>query len=323
MSTRGSRDRTRGRTRRPAAFELGTGWLPERRDPRDFTPEHESVAAMLEKVGIVPFLRGKKKLPPRVDLRRWCPPVRFQGGYNDCAANVVAEMVEFFEKKAYGRSIRASRLFLYKAARNFLNLEGNAAVYIRQVMGALKLLGVPPERYWPYLKGGTLAAPTTNDPRLDAEPPAFCYALAMDYKAVSYYRFDSPTTRQSGADLLRLARAHLAADIPFAFGFPLYESIHQSMKRGKIPYPARREKQLANHAVLAVGYDDRLTVRNRNPKGPSTVGALLIQNSWGARWGSRGFGWVPYAFVLERHARDFWTLIKTEWVDTGQFQVPI
>lgn len=323
MSTRGSPARPGGRSRKPAPLKLGTGWLPEKPDRSDYTTEHESVVAMLEKVGIVPFLRGTKTLPPRVDLRRWCPPVRFQGGYNDCAANVVAELIEFFEKKAFGRSIRASRLFLYKAARNFLGLEGNAAVYIRQVMGALKLLGVPPERYWPYLKGGTLAAPATNDPRLDAEPPAFCYAVADDYKAVSYYRFDSPTNLQSGADLLRLARAHLAAQMPFAFGFPLYESIHQSMKGGRIPYPARDEKQLANHAVLAVGYDDRLRIRNRNRKGPATVGALLIQNSWGSRWGDRGFGWVPYAFVVKGRARDFWTLIKAEWVDTGQFQVSI
>ena len=303
-------------------FELGTGWLPEDPDPRDFTPGQESVAAMLEKIGIVPFLKGKKELPSRIDLRRWCPPVRFQGGYNDCTANVVAELVEFFEKKAYGRSIRASRLFLYKVARNFLHLEGNAPVYIRQVMGALKLLGVPPEKYWPYLKGGTLAAPTAKDPRLDAEPTAFCYALAMDYKAVSYYRFDSPLPTQSAVDLLRLARAHLAAHVPFAFGFPLHKSIRQSMKSGKIPYPARGESQLANHAVLAVGYDDRVTVRNRNSKGPPTVGALLIQNSWGTRWGNKGFGWVPYAFVLEGHARDFWTLIKSDWVDSGQFQIP-
>lgn len=323
MSTRGSPARPGGRSRKPAPLKLGTGWLPEKPDRNDYTIEHESVVAMLEKVGIVPFLRGTKTLPPRVDLRRWCPPVRFQGGYNDCAANVVAELIEFFEKKAFGRSIRASRLFLYKAARNFLGLEGNAAVYIRQVMGALKLLGVPPERYWPYLKGGTLAAPATNDPRLDAEPTAFCYAVADDYKAVSYYRFDSPTNLQSGADLLRLACAHLAAQMPFAFGFPLYESIHQSMKGGRIPYPARDEKQLANHAVLAVGYDDRLRIRNRNRKGPATVGALLIQNSWGSRWGDRGFGWVPYAFVLKGRARDFWTLIKAEWVDTGQFQVSI
>jgi C1A family cysteine protease len=307
----------------PKDFKLGTGWLPEDPDDRDWTDRNPHIASLLEKTGIGPLLRSGKKLPPRVDLRRWCSAVHFQGGYNNCAANVVAGLVEFFERKACGRSVDASRLFLYKIARNFLKVEGNAPVYLRQVMGALKLIGVPPEKYWPYLKGGTLAKPTANDPRLDAEPPAFCYALALDYKAISYYRFDRPESSQSGAQLLRLARAHLAADIPFAFGFPLYDSIKQSMKTGKIPYPARGEERRGNHAVLAVGYDDRIKIRNRHAEGPETVGALRIQNSWSRKWGDKGFGWVPYKFVLRGRAKDFWTLIKTDWIETGEFQIGV
>src|SRR5262249_31197911 len=135
----------------PRPFVLGTGWVPEEPDPRDFTHENETVATFLERVGIASALRNRRKLPPRADLREWCPPVRFQGGYNDCAANVVAELIEFFQKKAFGKSTLASRLFLYKVARNLLDLQGNAGVYIRQVMGVLKLVGVPPEKYFPYL----------------------------------------------------------------------------------------------------------------------------------------------------------------------------
>jgi C1A family cysteine protease len=309
------------RRRAPEGLALGTGWAPEQPDARDFTQANASVAAFLEKAGIEPFLRSGKKLPARVDLRRWCPPVRFQGGYNDCAANVVAELVEFLEKKAHGRSLQASRLFLYKVARNLSHQEGNSAVFIRQVMGALKLLGVPPEKYWPYLKGGTLAAPTSRDPRLDAEPSAFCYALAMDYKAITYYRLDDPRSRRSPVRLLRFAKAHLAAQIPFVFGIPLFESFRQSMKTGKIPCPARGEKRLGNHAMLAVGYDDRVQVRNTGPKAPATAGAFRVQNSWSVKWGERGFGWVPYQFLLRGHARDLWTLVKSDWTDTGQFQI--
>ena len=299
---------------------LGTGWVPEDPDPRDFGHDHPSVAAFLERVGIGPGLRSGQKLPHRVDLRRWCPPVRFQGGYNDCTANVVAELVEFFEKKTHGKSLRVSRLFLYKVARNLLSLEGNVGVYIRQVMGVLKLVGVPSEKYWPYLKGGTFATPTSKDPRLDAEPTALSYALARDYRAISYYRLDA-TRRRKGGSLLRLAKAHLAADIPFVFGFPLFESIRQSRKTGRVPYPSRGEKRLGNHAVLAVGYDDRLRIHNRRPGSAETVGALLVQNSWSNGWGERGFGWIPYEFIRRGRARDFWVLIRADWVDTGQFQL--
>lgn len=302
-------------------FELGTGWLPEGRDRRDHTIQRKSVASALERMGITALLDGPKPLPASVDLRRKCPPVFFQGGYNDCTANVVATLVEYFHKRAGNRTGLISRLFLWKVARNLAGVHGNSAVYIRQVMGALKLIGVPPAKYFPYLRGGTLAAPTATDPRIDAEPTAFCYALAGDYRSISYYRLDFP--RQSHAKLLELARAHLTAQVPFALGFPLYESIKQSMKTGKVPYPSGREKRLGNHAVMAVGYDDRIQICNSRPGSKPTTGALRIQNSWSTGWGDRGFGWLPYRYVLEGHVRDVWTLTKMEWIDTLPFQANV
>jgi C1A family cysteine protease len=301
-------------------FELGTGWRPEARFPRNRTSGTETVEEMLDKVGVTPFLKHPRSLPSRVDLSRWCSPVVFQGGYNDCAANVVAELVEYYERKTARRNARISRLFLFKTAKNLVQVTGNTGVYIRNVMGALTLFGAPPDKYWPYLEGGNLAKPTATDPRLDAEPTAFCYALADDYRSVQYYRFDG-RKGETGRELLLLARAHLATQVPFAFGIPLFESIHQSMKTGKIPCPVRGEKQLGNHALLAIGYDDTMRIRNEKPGAKETVGAIYVQNSWSKKWGQKGFGWVPYEFILRDRARDFWTLTRAEWTDTRVFEV--
>ncbi len=299
-------------------LRLGTGWIPEPPDRRDLTTAHAPLAQMLAKIALGGLLR-RRHLPASVDLRRWAGPVRFQGGFNTCAVHVVAGLLAYFEKKAHGNDVAASRLFLYKVAKNFLQSDSDAGVYIRQVMGVLKLVGVPPERYWPYPDPGTMTQPRTSDPLLEAEPSAFCYAIAADYRAITYYRLDE--AEQKPADLLHLAKAHLAAQVPFAFGFPLYHSVLDAQSTGRIPYPATEEPNLANHAVVAIGYDDALEVGDGAEGAAKTRGALLIQNSWSDQWGEKGFGWLPYEFVLQGHTRDFWTLLRNEWVDTGAFDL--
>jgi C1A family cysteine protease len=298
-------------------LRLGTGWLPEPPDARDLSASRPEIAHTLERLGVARLVRGRRRLPPRVDLRQWAGPVVFQGGFNTCAAHVVAGLLAYFERRAHDCEVTPSRLFLYKVAKNFLQTDGDAGVYIRQVMGVLKLIGVPPERYWPYPDPGTFTAPRTTDPLLATEPSAFCYAVAADYRAVTYYRLDE--TGQAPADLLRIAKAHLAAQVPFALGFPLFRSILDAKATGRIPDPVAGEQSVGNHAVIAVGYDDELVI---GEGAAATHGALLIKNSWSDGWGEQGYGWLPYDFVLQGRTRDFWTLTRAEWTDTGVFQIP-
>jgi len=51
----------------------------------------------------------------------------------------------------------------------------------------------------------------------------------------------------------------------------------------KSHYPCAIEKFLGGHAVVAVGYDDQIKIKNTNC-GLETTGALLIRNSWGTSW---------------------------------------
>ncbi len=293
------------------------GWLPDYPDIRDVTFQSErvpsklqalgqpSVKQMLAKVGAT--TSAPAALPASVDLRPWCSPIEDQKTIGSCTAHAGVGLVEYFERRAFGKHLDASRLFLYKVTRNLLKWTGDTGAFLRSTMYALTLFGVPPEEYYPY-----------NIADLDKEPSAFCYAFAQSYQAISYYRLDPPGTTRS--NLLTQIKTYLANGLPSMFGFTVYSSISQANTNGgKIPYPTPGERVLGGHAIDAVGYDDNLKIKNTNPGGIETTGALLIRNSWGTAWGSAGYGWLPYKYVLDGLATDWWSLIKSEWIDTGQF----
>ncbi len=286
--------------------KLGMGWLRDYPDFRDYTLEHEEVKPMIETIGINAGDDSAAALSTSVDLRPWCPPVENQGHLGSCTANAGVGMIEYYERRAFGKHIDASRLFLYKVTRNLLHWKGDTGAYLRTTMGAMVLFGVPPEEYWPY-----------NIADYDKEPPAFCYAFAQNYQTIRYFRLDPPGTP---ADvLLTRIKSLLSYGIPSMFGFTVFSSISQARNSGKIPYPCPKERFLGGHAIMTVGYDDNMTIKN-NLCGYKTKGAFLIRNSWGTSWGENGYGWLPYEFILRRLAVDWWTLLKNEWVDTKVFR---
>jgi C1A family cysteine protease len=295
----------------------GLGWLPDYPDFRDFTVDNDLVRPELQKVGqkdsikamrtTIGVIRPRAAPPAQVDLRQWCSPIEDQGQLGSCTANAGVGVVEYYERRAFGKHIDASRLFLYKVTRNLLHSTGDTGAYLRSTMGALVLFGVPPEEYWQY-----------SIPDFDKEPPSFCYAFAQNYQAITYYRLDPLGTAKDA--LLARVKSDLAAGLPPMFGFTVYSSISQADKTGGIPFPTSGEKIVGGHAIVAVGYDDKVKVKNTNPKGTETTGALLIRNSWGTDWGMGGYGWLPYEYILRGLAVDWWSLLKNEWVNTGEFK---
>lgn len=296
----------------------GMGWLHELPDFRDY-----SLHTDLDKVGSGRKARGVKRSvksmaadigiletdsrPPKADLTEWFSPVEDQGSLGSCTANAGVGLLEYFEKRAFNNYLDASRLFLYKATRNLMNWTGDTGAYLRTTMEALTVFGVCPERYHPYRIRG-----------FDQEPSAFCYSFAQNYQSISYFRHDPPGLPPK--ELLETIKTWLAAGVPAMFGFTCYSSLDQANADGKIPFPVRGENDVGGHAVVAVGYDDTVKIVNHTD-GSSTTGAFLIRNSWGTRWGQKGYGWLPYAYVLSGLAVDWWSLLKAEWVDTKQFEV--
>ena len=293
-------------------IERGMGWMPDLPDFRDYTEETPDVRSVLAPTGVTARTAGggrRAPLPAVVDLRPWASPVEDQGALGSCTAQAGAGIIEYYEQKSFGHHVEASRLFLYKTTRNLMKARGDSGAYLRSTMGAMVLFGVPPEPYWPY---------TDAEEGFDREPTAFCYAFAQNYKTLLYYRHDAAGATR--AAVLEKVKTYLAAGHPAMFGFTVYSSISQANETGLIPVPFGRERIEGGHAVVAMGYDDDRTIANASG-GPPARGALLIRNSWGRSWGEKGYGWLPYAYVEKGLAEDFWSVLKKEWIDTGEFKI--
>jgi C1A family cysteine protease len=134
------------------------------------------------------------------------------------------------------------------------------------------------ESLWPYRVS-----------RFADRPTAACYRAARKRRARSYQRI-----RQRIAHL----KYCLADGYPFVMAIAVYKGLESAAARrtGRVPMPHGHAQPLGGHAVLAVGYSDRRQ-------------SFLVRNSWGPRWGLRGYFWLPYRYVTDPAlAWDFWTL---------------
>ena len=271
------------------------GWHPDVPDMRDRSLADEKALALLETAAKTN--KGANAIAKHSESRhenlKWCSPVEDQGPLGSCTAQAVVSLLEFMQRRAGQSHTEGSRLFVYKVTRRLLGWTGDTGAYIRTAMKAVVAFGVPPEEYWPY-----------DVSRYEEEPSAFLYSFAQNYQALEYTRIDSPG--RLPADVLDDVKGVLATGLGVVFGFSVYSSLSNAPD---IPFPTERDSLRGGHAVMAVGYDDNHML----PDG-SSCPSLIIRNSWGMDWGIGGYGFLPYEYVAQGLARDFWTVLKSEWI---------
>lgn len=113
----------------------GLGWLPGYPDYRDYTVETTEVNARRRRLNEKPVRKllaqvgvttATASVPGSVDLRQWFSAVD-QGNLGSCTAHAGVGLVEYFERRAFGKHIDASRLFLTRSLATSCTGKGTPA----------------------------------------------------------------------------------------------------------------------------------------------------------------------------------------------------
>lgn len=222
--------------------------------------------------------------PVSVDNSKWCSLPVDQGGLGSCTAHAAAGIIEYNDRRfnVNPEKKRVSRLFTYYATRT---LDGSQAedvgATMRDTIKSLAQHGCIKESRWWY-----------NESKFAVNPSKRIWADAATDKITSYHRIDDGdiiTMKQT------LANGHLVAFGMAVFNDMLSEDV---AKTGVLKTPSTSDECIGGHAIVLVGYDD-------------SKQAFKVRNSWGRKWGQKGYFWMGYDYVSNTDlCNDFWVVVS-------------
>lgn len=204
---------------------------------------------------------GTDVLDVRVDLRSAWSAVRDQGSRSSCLACATSDAHAHSHER---RQPLSAEFLFFQAGQLMPGKNVAAGLTFSAIEGALKTEGQPDEAEWPY-------ANTQPSPWL---PPA-----------VTQRWYGSLT---SIATDIQSITTSIEGQRPVILGVRLTAAF---LTLTAAPYiiPAAG-KGVGGHAVLAIGLANH----------PAHGSLILVRNSWGAKWGEQGSGWLSTDYLNDK-----------------------
>lgn len=193
-------------------------------------------------------------------------PILDQGSLGSCVANACYTLFYILSKG----KILLSRIHLYYICRALDGSSSNedTGTYLRTALKSLFKYNLTNENNWKY------------DPKKFSQlSPPICFCNTYSLKNYNY--------RKVNQNINSLIDC-LFSGYPIMIGIKVYSSFesNDSNNTGLIPNPdINKEQFLGGHALLIIGYDNYSRY-------------FKVQNSWGSNWGSNGYCFISYDYIL-------------------------
>jgi len=219
-------------------------WIPDVSDHRDLYYSSSSTRGL--------------KLPTHVDPLGRDNPIEDQGQLGSCTGQASTTALEIVLD-----CDPLSRLFAYYNARVIEDtVDIDAGAMIRDVIKAFIKHGCCNESSWEY-----------DASKFATKPIDYCYEESQELKP-KINRYERITT-------LKDVKFALSQGLPVIFGFavPEYFETEDYSDGHVVRLPLMTDAIVGGHAVVAVGYDDRIKDNK----------FIWVKNSWGSNWGESGY----------------------------------
>ena len=208
----------------------------------------------------------KTNLPAKVDLRPFFTTIKDQGEIGACSAFSIVGIFEYILKRNSIIEPDLSESFVYYNVRKANNKETeDTGSSLFEVITSISEKGVCHERFCPYSE------------KLDVNPSQEAYDDALNNKIIK-----ALNVKGSLEDI----KSAISEGYPVAISLKIYDSFQPV--EGFISRPTSEEitGESGNHAMILCGYSEEEKI-------------FIVRNSWGTRFGDRGYCYIPYSYISD------------------------